>query len=195
MVYLLVNGPCAEVAVLVDHFQVILEDGVICGRKRGDGDVVDQTLANEVQEGSPGGGGFGGEGGAQLFSEHFQYDAGSLLRQRWNQTSVVSITLWDCDTYLVLLDRAGEGEDEHAGEVDLGQLELNHLGIIQVVDDEAESGEGRVADGQEFAVLHQFRDGDIGDAGEHFLGLGVSSEQSVPIQGKFITGRNHHRSK
>ena len=107
--------------------------------------------------------------------------------------------LCDCydyvSTYLVLLRGTREREDEHAGEVDLGQLEFDDLGIVHVVEDEVESGEGRVADGQEFAVVHQIRDGYISDAGEHFLGLGVSSEQSVPIQGKFITGRNHHRSK
>ena len=82
-------------------------------------------------------------------------------------------------TYLVQLSGTREGEDECPGVVDLGQLKFDDLGIVHVVEDEVESGEGRVADGQEFAVAHQFRDGDISDAGEHFLGLGVSSKQSV----------------
>ena len=79
---LLEDGLSGKVAVLVDHFQVILEDGEIGGRKWGDGDVLDQSLADEVQQRSPSRGGFGGEGGAQLFPEHFQYDARSILGQK-----------------------------------------------------------------------------------------------------------------
>ena len=68
--------------------------------------------------------------------------------------------------------------DEHAGEINFGQLQFDHLGIIHVVDDEIESSESRIAQSQELLVAHQIGGGDISHIGEHFLGLGISSEQS-----------------
>jgi len=76
----------------------------------------------------------------------------------------------------VLLRSAREGIDESAGEVDLGQLQLDQLGIIHIVDNHVESSESRVTQSQELFVLHELRSGYIGQTGVHFLGLGIGGE-------------------
>jgi len=77
--YLLENSFAAEVAVLSHHFQVVSENGLVGFGEWRDGDVVFQTLGDEVQKGVPSGSGFLGESGAEFFGEYFQDDAGGLL--------------------------------------------------------------------------------------------------------------------
>ncbi len=80
-------------------------------------------------------------------------------------------------SYLELLADADSGH-EVLGGVFAGEDVLDGGRVVDVVDHEVESGREDVAVSQEFGVVGQFMQRDVGELGEQFDGVGVSLEQS-----------------
>jgi len=68
------------------------------------------------------------------------------------------------------------------GGAQVGDLLSQQFLAAQRLDDDVQTGGDGVGLGQEVAVLHQLRDGDISEGGEHLLVLGVGLQEATRIQ-------------